>query len=232
MVTGSIFGLTPVYNKTICFEKFSFPDASSDQKNAIRELAERLDAHRKRQLETHSELTLTEMYNVLEQLKNNLPLNEKEKRINNFGLISSLLEMHNGLDGLVATAYGWRTDLTEAQILENLVGLNLERNQEEARGTILYLRPEYQNPKANPRDSALELPEAESAAVVLEPVVFPKSLGEQSQAIRNAIRGANPMSSTEITKRFKGAKAARVAELLELLVGLGQIRLLDGRYSS
>jgi hypothetical protein len=76
------------------------------------------------------------------------------------------------------------------------------------------------------------MPEEETVMALQEPMIFPKTLGEQSQAIRNTIRGANPMTSSEIVKRFKGAKAARVSELLELLVGLGQINLSEERYSS
>jgi len=42
-------GNDPVYVKTICFEKFPFPDASPEQQTHIRALAEELDTHRKRQ---------------------------------------------------------------------------------------------------------------------------------------------------------------------------------------
>ena len=38
-------------------------------KQRIRELGERLDAHRKRQQALHPDLTLTGMYNVLEKLR-------------------------------------------------------------------------------------------------------------------------------------------------------------------
>lgn len=43
-------GNDPRYNKTRCFETFPFPAATPGQQAAIRELAERLDAHRKRVL--------------------------------------------------------------------------------------------------------------------------------------------------------------------------------------
>ncbi|MCC5839509.1 MAG: class I SAM-dependent DNA methyltransferase [Opitutales bacterium] len=59
----------PRYNKTRCFETFPFPDATPDQKERIGALAERLDAHRKRQLAAHPHLTLTGLYNVLEKLR-------------------------------------------------------------------------------------------------------------------------------------------------------------------
>jgi len=40
---------------------------------------------------------------------------------------------HQKLDAAVAAAYGWPTDLTDEQILERLLALNLERAAEEAK---------------------------------------------------------------------------------------------------
>ena len=65
-------------------------------------------------------------------------------------------------------------------------------------------------------------------------IAFPKTLGEQSQAIRNVLKNAGkPLSSIEIVGLFKSAKRERVSELLELLGGLGQVRALEGdRFSA
>ncbi|MGI4872634.1 MAG: class I SAM-dependent DNA methyltransferase, partial [Janthinobacterium lividum] len=51
LATGSHLGVgnDPVYVKTRCFDPFPFPTASLTQQRRIRELAEALDAHRKRQ---------------------------------------------------------------------------------------------------------------------------------------------------------------------------------------
>ena len=40
---------------------------------------------------------------------------------------------HKKLDAAVAAAYGWPADLTDEQILERLLALNLERAAEEAK---------------------------------------------------------------------------------------------------
>ncbi|MFZ1509634.1 MAG: DNA methyltransferase, partial [Anaerolineae bacterium] len=58
-------GNDPVYVKTACFEKFSFPATTDAQKTRIRAIAEELDSHRKRQQALHPKLTLTDQYNVL-----------------------------------------------------------------------------------------------------------------------------------------------------------------------
>jgi hypothetical protein len=44
---------------------------------------------------------------------------------------------HKRLDVAVAAAYGWPADLTDEQILEKLLALNLERAVEEARAASL-----------------------------------------------------------------------------------------------
>ena len=41
--------------------------------------------------------------------------------------------VHKRLDVAVAAAYGWPADLTDEQILEKLLALNLERAAEEAK---------------------------------------------------------------------------------------------------
>ncbi|MCF8152381.1 MAG: hypothetical protein K9J80_16680, partial [Sulfuritalea sp.] len=68
MASGSWLGVgnDSVYAKTRCFETFPFPVATPAQQARIRDLAEQIDAHRKRVLAAHEELTLTGLYNVLQ----------------------------------------------------------------------------------------------------------------------------------------------------------------------
>ena len=109
---GSQLGPTPVYVKSACFEPFPFPALEEGAlKQRIRDLGERLDAHRKRQQEQHPDLTLTGIYNVLEKLRSGEALNAKDKDIHDKGLISVLKQIHDDLDAAVIEAYGW-TDLS------------------------------------------------------------------------------------------------------------------------
>jgi len=93
---------------------------SSDDR--IRDLGERLDAHRKRQQALNPELTLTGIYNVLEKLRGGdhrspqsngdgssppLLLTDKEKKIHDNGLVTILKQIHDELDAAVLEAYGW-----------------------------------------------------------------------------------------------------------------------------
>lgn len=146
LAAGGTLEDRPRYNKSRCFEPFPFPEMPNPRTPRIRELGEQLDAHRKRQQAAHPDLTLTGMYNVLEKLRSGELLTAKEKVIHEQGLVSVLKQIHDDLDAAVFEAYGWPVTLTDEEILERLVALNAERAEEEKRGLIRWLRPEFQNP--------------------------------------------------------------------------------------
>jgi hypothetical protein len=228
-------GNDPRYNRTRCFETFPFPDASEAHKERICTLAEQLDAHRKRQQALHPGLTMTDMYNVLEKLRAGEPLTAKEKSIHEQGLVSVLKQLHDDLDAAVFAAYGWPPSLSDEEILEKLVTLNAERVAEEARGLVRWLRPEYQA-------GAAVAPVATQAALIEEEVQaevkaeekkpWPATMAEQAQAVRQALLAAGgPVTARQVAVGFAGARPARVEELLETLVLLGQARRLSkGKY--
>ena len=107
-------GNDPRYNNTRCFDPFPFPALEEGElKSRIRELGERLDAHRKARQAAHPDLTLTGMYNVLEKLRAGEALSEKEKKIHDGGLVTVLKQINDDLDQAVFQAYGWE-DLHQA----------------------------------------------------------------------------------------------------------------------
>jgi hypothetical protein len=215
LATGGTLEDRPVYNKTTCFETFPFPAATEEHKARIRDLAERLDVHRKRQLALHATLTMTDMYNVLEAVRAEETLTAKQKAIHEQGLIIVLRQLHDELDAAVAAAYGWREEeevlkfepaslratprpgsskvlkLTDEEILERLVGLNKMRADEEARGQIRYLRPAYQRPVAAPTQAVLAVPSPEPRPLnpepSLSPLPWPESLADQIALVRGVI---------------------------------------------
>jgi hypothetical protein len=154
LAAGGTLEDRPVYNKSRCFDPFPFPGAKEQQQNFIRDLAEQLDAHRKRQQAAHPALTLTGMYNVLEKLRSGEPLTAKERTIHEQGVVSVLRQLHDELDAAVLDAYGWSDLLPllraahgndapaqgqtredagrtfDETILERLVALNAERAAE------------------------------------------------------------------------------------------------------
>uniref|UniRef100_UPI0037C0F770 type IIL restriction-modification enzyme MmeI n=1 Tax=Chamaesiphon sp. VAR_48_metabat_403 TaxID=2964700 RepID=UPI0037C0F770 len=83
-------GITPVYPKNFCFDRFPFPDPTPEQKQKIRELGDRLDSHRKQVQAAHPDITITGMYNLLEKLRAGEPFTDIDRAYNNRALVSTL----------------------------------------------------------------------------------------------------------------------------------------------
>jgi hypothetical protein len=239
LASGSHLGVgnDPVYVKSASFEKFPFPTASAAQQSRIRELAESLDAHRKRQQAQHPNLTLTDIYNVLEKLRAGTSLDDEEQVTHEQGLVSVLRQLHDDLDAAVATAYGLPVTATDEEILTFLCDLNAQRAAEERNGLIRWLRPSFQHPEAIPTQATLDTGDTETAptpakAKSLVKLAWPKTLAEQAQAVRAALSTfGGPANATALAKSFKSAKIDRLEDILETLASLGQARALqDGPY--
>ncbi len=234
LATGGRLGVgnDPRYNKTRCFETFPFPEATDAQRARIRDLAERLDAHRKRQQSLHPKLTLTDLYNVLEKLRAGAALTAKEQTTHEHGLVSVLRQLHDDLDAAVAETYGLSPTATDDAILAHLCALNAQRAAEERAGQIRYLRPVFQNPTSTATQATLATGESEAPAPAAKPaakLAWPKSFAEQALAVRAALTSfAAPADAATLAKTFKSAKADRISDLLETLASLGQARALKG----
>lgn len=230
----------PRYNNTVCFEPFPFPFSNPDIVGRIRDVAERLDECRTRQLVMHSTLTMTGMYNVLEKLRSGESLTAKEKVIYEQGLVTVLKQIHDDLDAAVFDAYGWPHNLSDEEILERLVDLNHERAKEEKRGLVRWLRPEYQNPQGQQqqqidltgpdddegttkggRGKPKPIPKAEKRD-------WPKTLPERVGRVREVLAGiGGPATVDIVAAHFTRAPKAAVGELLDTLVAVGQARQVD-----
>lgn len=228
-----------VYVKSKCFDLYPFPVAAEQQIQQIREIAEQLDSHRKERQALFVELTITDMYNVLEKLGAGETLNPKEQKVHEQGLVSILLQLHNELDAAVAEAYGWSTNLSEEEILEKLVALNKERAAEEANGLVRWLRPEYQNPGGVQQSvRTIDRKEDKNAKEQRQVSEWPDTLAEQAQAVQRMLhRYTHPVSGVDIYKGFKPAGKAKTARLqqidslLETFSTLGLLRKTDeGQY--
>ena len=264
----------PHYTNSTTFETFPFPNLADQSSLAaqIAATAEELDAHRKRQQAAHASLSLTDMYNVLDAVRLGRPLTAKEKLTHTNGLVSVLAELHDRLDALVLEAYGW-TDLApaligqpggtlpwperpaaqaaaEEELLVRLVALNAERAAEESRGTVRWLRPEFQDPAqrgAAPApvqvqeeldihrdDGPVSRPtqgDQPSVVVVASKRPWPVGVPEQIKAVAELLRTtARPLGLTEIEASFtaRGRWRDRLPTLLETLEALGRARRIVG----
>lgn len=232
----------PRYNKTLCFDPFPFPDCTEEKKARVRTLADQLDAHRKERQARHPELSITQMYNVLELFRSQergstheeivASLSGTEKAIYDQALVLTLKNYHDELDAAVFDAYGWPATLTEEEILDRLVDLNTKRAGEEREGRVRWLRPEFQNAAGTALQASLDTGEGEMIAPAVakrEKRPWPKSLAEQAKAVRSAlIAQGGAVTPDQLAKAFQKGNADRVAELLETLASLGQARELEG----
>lgn len=249
-------GNDPRYNKTRCFETFPFPEPTESCKDRIRSVAEQLDAHRKLQQSQNPDLTLTGIYNVLEKLRSGVQISDKEKAINEQGLVSVLRDLHDELDRAVFEAYRW-TDLAEKllgrpgattplvdkpaeqveaekELLSRLVALNAERAAEERKGIVRWLRPEFQAAATKPAQTEMEMPETEEVAgkpTKAGRQLWPKDLPDQVRAVAEALATERRVLDLEgIAGRFtgKGTWKKRLPQLLETLESVGRARKVKG----
>lgn len=241
------------YNKTRCFETFPFPEVYNEHSNRIRSLAEQIDSHRKARQKEHENLTLTGMYNVLEKLRAGHPLTQKERKVNEHGLVAVLQELHDDLDRAVFAAYGWSdlaerligfpgatTPLTdkpekqtqaEEELLSRLEGLNTKRAAEEAIGYVRWLRPDYQAPEAAQTTIHLSEEEAkpEISTTTETKSTWPKTMPEQVAAVQNELQ-VGPQSSEILAKKFKRRPEAAVEQILKALEVLGKAKQQNGKW--
>jgi len=189
-----VYALDSVYVKTKAFDPFPFPPCLDPRlpedhpqaalRTRLRKLGEKLDAFRKERIAAHSFITMTGLYNALDQLRLRAaglietPMSEAERDFHEAGLISMLGEIHDEIDRAVLEAYGLdhladalvgqpgaTTPLTgekpaalaaaQEELLSALVALNQERQREEQQGRVRWLRPDFQIPRI-----AHKLPEA------------------------------------------------------------------------
>ena len=216
----------PRYNKTVCFDPFPFPDPTPEQKQEIRELGEKLDAHRKRVQAQHPDVTITGMYNLLEKLRRGEPFTDSDRTYNDKALVSTLKQIHDDLDSAVFEAYGWQPNISDDEILEKLVALNADRAEEERNGLVRWLRPDYQAPgEVQVQQTLTGVMEPEIVAIEpAEQKAWSKQPKEQLAAIQELLSTSQGEWTVEqLAVQFKGGGRSKKAikENLERLEFFG-----------
>jgi hypothetical protein len=172
---------------------------------------------------------------VVEKLKAGDALNAKDQTINQMGLASVVLSLHQQLDAAVADAYGWPHDLPDSEILTRLVRLNHERAAEEAAGHIRYLRPSYQAPGQQQLGIDLPITEIKTSASMTDASQqeWPKELARQMQTVRDTVIQAGvPLSTKQVAAFFARTKPEKVQPLLDTLAALALLRqTTEGAYA-
>lgn len=205
----------------------------------VAELGEALDAHRKQRQAQFPWLTMTGMYNVLEMLRSGEPITGKSADILAAGDVARLRDIHDELDAAVLRAYGWgdlipllrithgnepataseraaAKEKFNEEVLARLVALNAERAEEEARGHVRWLRPEYQIPLSRnpnydptPADTLPLFP----ASPQESKRPWPVARVEQVVAVRSVL-DSTPRTADDVCRHFQRAPKTVVLRIL------------------
>jgi type II restriction/modification system DNA methylase subunit YeeA len=108
------------YTPSTCFETFPFPDPTPELRERVGEAAKRLDDLRSGWLNPPGLEPADLEKRTLTNLYNQRP--------------TWLVNAHEELDRAVLDAYGWPHDMSDEQILQCLLAMNLERAAQEANG--------------------------------------------------------------------------------------------------
>lgn len=175
-------------------------------------------------------MTITEMYNVLEELRSGQPLSPASQIIHDRGLVSVLRDLHDDLDRAVAEAYSWPSDLATEDILFRLVELNAARAAEERAGLVRWLRPEFQATGAMQPGLGVEMEEElQPARASRQP--WPASLPDRVRAVRDYLMQAPaPVPPGTVARTFARARIPDVTAILETLTAIGQATRVESGY--
>jgi ATP-dependent helicase YprA (DUF1998 family) len=152
-------------------------------------------------------------------------------------LVLIMKELHDKLDAAVADAYGWPADLSDEDILGRLVALNKARAEEEKRGLVRWLRPDYQIARfAKGADKQAASEEGAQVMADLLPATvqklsFPANAIEQTAAVFAALASAGaPLAVADIAAPYRKAKSTdkKIADVLAALARLGHVTT-DGK---
>ena len=262
-------GNDPVYAKTKTFDPFPFPAIPTGE--ALNKLGDRLDRFRQARLTDHDFLTMTALYNVLERVRelengfNVRQFSETERDIYEAGLVEVLKAIHDDIDRAVFEAYGWvdlipalvgkpgatvpsphktlEQEEAEEELLTRLVALNQERAEEERRGVVRWLRPDYQIPKLGHKvQTADDVEQLEAQLVVPAPAdgkpAWPRDEMDRIRVVRDMLsRTPGPVAAETLGTAFRGKNSARrtkgVERALKTLIAAGVAQQgTDGRDGS
>ena len=222
----------------------------------LRDLGARLEALREDRLAADRALTLTGLYNRLERRREAVakvaePLSEDEREDHARHHVPYLSEIHDDIDRAVLGAYGWgdlagalvgrpgatlpsphkapEQEAAEDALLHRLVALNRERREEEARGRVRWLRPDYQARRLGAKVSGGAQDEMDTAIVTpAEQRPWPDAPRVQFSAVREVLGDVDaPLPAEGVARSFKGKltakRRARVEEVLAVLGDLGHV---------
>jgi hypothetical protein len=215
--TGGWLGVgnDATYNHLDCFGKFPFPSPTPALAGKLSSLGERLIQHRDARQKEHPGLALTDVYNVLAKLRAGDSLTPEDEAVRRMSLLDALLSLHDDIDTTVLLSYGWPVTLVDDEIIARLLKLNAARAEEESRGVVQWLRPEYQTvgvqlPAGGKEPTKKGPSKRKSLKRTRAP--WPSDMPTRIQALTQVLRefrslsGPEPLSANEVADMFQTAK--------------------------
>lgn len=147
-------------------------------------------------------------------------------------------QLHDQLDTVVATAYGWDAALSDEALLAKIATLNRERAREEGRGSIRWLRPDYQISLFGgsiDRQAATEVETQIGADLLIRKTAqkpsFPPDDVAQTAAVMAAFaQASSSLDSGTLASSFKQGRRieAKVRAVVAALASMGFVVSADG----
>jgi len=222
------------YNHSECFAKFPFPEPDADLRRRLGLAGEELDVFRKMLQAEIPELTLTGLYNLLGRVQREEILDDAECALALRASPRTLLQMHAEIDAMVSKAYGWGS-LSDEQILERLVSLNITRAAEERVGTVCWVRPAFQIAAVG-GVAALDrgkVPTDDIAPAQALLPLFPTDRESQPLAVLDELaKAGRPLDALALARRFRGGVRVepRVRAVLHTLARYGHVSESGGQF--
>lgn len=223
-----VYNADAVYVKSVCFDRFPFPEMDADLRAELGARGEELDALRARVLAEHDHLTMTELYNVRDDLNQGRDLTERARRVHREGLVGVLNDLHGRIDALTARAYGWGDDLSAQEEVARLSALNHRRHEEEQQGLIRFIRRDIQGRARSPGKVAGVRPLDLRRPEPLPPL--PEDMKDRITAVLNRLEGAGrPLEPDYLVSLFAAGRRprrmrARIEDTLQVLAAAGAVQ--------
>ena len=219
-----------VYVKSVCFDRFPFPQLTPAQTAELAALGEELDTTRARVLAEHPDLTMTGLYNARARLADPTAMSGGERAVHDMGRIGILDHLHRMIDQIMAQAYGWSVALSDAETATRLARLNQTRAIEETQGRVQFIRPAYQTGRVRTPSTPAQI-EAMLISKTISPRM-PDDPGQLAVALLSSLRRSGvPMRPEDLATAFDGGglrKRRTIEHTLAVLAVSGAVQRSDG----
>ncbi len=153
-------------------------------------------------------------------------MSELERDVHETGRIGILDHLHHRIDAVTALAYGWPDGLSDTEMATRLKRLNHERAEEEVRGLVRFVRPDFQAGRIRLGPASVQT-EAVLVSEIRRPRL-PDAPGPLASALLSSLRRSGvPMRPGDLAAVFDGGglrKTRTIEHTLAVLAVSGAVQ--------